>query len=187
MVQAGDQQPWLTSHLLLAQLQLVPVLLCRHYSCFRFNAYAVVTRGLAKWQPDYKHWVCFKSSATHDDPASAGVLAVVHRVPLPTWGLILMLLPATLLLMAILVIPFWEQNFTMMCATTSALFGGFLLYPLMSWLKEREWMHFSNLQFDFAHSHAGNARSYTIHASGGLNYDPTYNAGGGGCKCEHLS
>lgn len=48
-------------------------------------------------------------------------------------------------------------------------------------------MHFSNLQFDFVHSHAGNARSYTVQASGGLNYDPTYNQGGGGGKRKHLS
>lgn len=111
------------------------------------------------------------------DPAAAAAATVICRVPLPTWGVILMLLPASLLLLAILFIPFWEQNFTMIFATCSALVGGFILYPLMSFMKEREWVAFSNLQFDFTHSHEGNARSYTIHASGGLNYDPTYNAG----------
>lgn len=88
-----------------------------------------------------------------------------------------MLLPASLLLLAILLIPFWEGNFKMIAATTSALFGGFILYPVLSFLKEREWVQFSNLEFDYAHQTAGEARTYTIHASGGLNYDPTYNAG----------
>lgn len=39
------------------------------------------------------------------------------RVPLPVWALVLMLFPATVLLLAVLVTPMLEHNYTMMCAT----------------------------------------------------------------------
>lgn len=42
---------------------------------------------------------------------------VAARVPLPVWALVLMLLPATILLLAVLVTPMLEHNYTMMCAT----------------------------------------------------------------------
>eukprot|EP00879_Flechtneria_rotunda_P008879 GHRR01009299.1.p1 GENE.GHRR01009299.1~~GHRR01009299.1.p1 ORF type:complete len:350 (+),score=104.24 GHRR01009299.1:1950-2999(+) len=98
-----------------------------------------------------------------------------YRVPLPTWGLIVLLTPATLLLLAVLILPILERNHTMIFATSAAVVIGFILYPLFTMAKEKKWMSFSNLQFDFAHDTAGNARTYTIHASGHLNYDASYN------------
>lgn len=87
-----------------------------------------------------------------------------------------MLAPASILLIAILIIPVYEQNFTMIFSTTGAMVAGFILYPLMSLAKERGWMRFADLEFDFAHFTSGNARTYMIFATGELNYDPTYNA-----------
>lgn len=104
------------------------------------------------------------------------IFIVCCRVPLPTWGLVLMLLPATTLLLAILVIPLWERNFTMIAITTAAMVAGFVLYPLMQLAKERRWVHFTDLEFDYEHETGGRGLTYTITATGGLNYDPTYNA-----------
>eukprot|EP00882_Tetradesmus_deserticola_P016009 GHRQ01017077.1.p1 GENE.GHRQ01017077.1~~GHRQ01017077.1.p1 ORF type:complete len:485 (+),score=158.81 GHRQ01017077.1:249-1703(+) len=78
-----------------------------------------------------------------------------YRVPLPTWGLVLMLLPASLLLVVILLIPLWERNYTMICTTTGAIVLGCVLYPLLNLAKERGWVAFADLEFDFAHSTAG--------------------------------
>lgn len=104
------------------------------------------------------------------------ISTVCCRVPLPTWGLVLMLLPATTLLLAILVIPLWERNFTMIAITTAAMLAGFVLYPLMQLAKERRWVHFTDLEFDYEHETGHGGLTYTITATGGLNYDPTYNA-----------
>lgn len=87
-----------------------------------------------------------------------------------------MLLPATVLLVAILVIPLWEHNFSMIAITSGAMLTGFLLYPLMQLAKERRWVRFADLEFDFEHETAGTGLTYTITATGGLNDDPTYNA-----------
>jgi hypothetical protein len=97
-------------------------------------------------------------------------------VPLPTWGLVLMLLPATILLGAILVIPLWERNFVMIGITSAATVSGFLLYPFLQLAKERRWLKFADLEFDFEHETAGEGNTYTITATGELNDDPTYNA-----------
>eukprot|EP00775_Hariotina_reticulata_P008091 gene8091-8284_t len=110
----------------------------------------------------------------------APMLPRPYRVPLPVWALVLMLLPATVLLLAVLVTPMLEHNYTMMCATGAAIVLGFVLYPLLSYAKERNWFDFTDLQFDYAHVPDGrvtsDGQSYTIYASGHLNYDPSYNA-----------
>jgi hypothetical protein len=93
------------------------------------------------------------------------------RVPMPVWGLIAMLLPASVLLCTVLALPFITGNFQMMAATLGAVVVGFLLYPLLSMAKERGWVEFTNLEIDYAHRTQGSGHSYTIHASGHLNYD----------------
>ncbi|WIA35330.1 hypothetical protein OEZ86_003784 [Tetradesmus obliquus] len=102
---------------------------------------------------------------------AAPALPRPYKVPLPTWALILMLTPASLLLMTILVIPIYERNWTMIATTLGAMLAGFVLYPLLNLAKERGWVAFADLEFDFAHFTAGNARTYTIVATGELNYD----------------
>uniref|UniRef100_A0A383VUM4 Amino acid permease/ SLC12A domain-containing protein n=1 Tax=Tetradesmus obliquus TaxID=3088 RepID=A0A383VUM4_TETOB len=102
---------------------------------------------------------------------AAPALPRPYKVPLPTWALILMLTPASLLLMTILVIPVYERNWTMIATTLGAMLAGFVLYPLLNLAKERGWVAFADLEFDFAHFTAGNARTYTIVATGELNYD----------------
>jgi hypothetical protein len=42
-----------------------------------------------------------------------------------------MLAPATILLLAILIIPLYERNYVMMGITSAAMVSGFILYPLM--------------------------------------------------------
>jgi hypothetical protein len=66
-----------------------------------------------------------------------------------------MLAPASLLLITILVIPIYERNFTMIFTTTGAMVLGFVLYPLLNLAKERGWVAFADLEFDFAHFTAG--------------------------------
>ncbi len=75
------------------------------------------------------------------------------------WGLVIMLLPASLLLVAILLIPLWERNWATLGATLGAMLGGFILYPLLSLARERGWVEFTSLLFDFARSTAGNAQA----------------------------
>jgi hypothetical protein len=60
--------------------------------------------------------------------------------------------------------------------TSAAMVAGFLLYPLMQLAKERRWLKFADLEFDFEHETAGAGLTYTITATGGLNNDPSYNA-----------
>jgi lipopolysaccharide export LptBFGC system permease protein LptF len=66
-----------------------------------------------------------------------------------------MLTPASLLLIVILVIPLYERNYTMIMTTTGAMVLGFVLYPLLNLAKERGWVAFADLEFDFSHFTAG--------------------------------
>lgn len=70
-----------------------------------------------------------------------------------------MLAPATVLLLAILVIPLYERNYVMLGITSGAMVAGFVLYPLMQLAKERGWVHFASLEFDYEH---GAGTTYTI-------------------------
>ncbi|KAF8060548.1 polyamine transporter [Scenedesmus sp. PABB004] len=110
-----------------------------------------------------------------------------YKVPLPTWGVVAMLAPATLLLLAILVIPIYERNATTMAATGGAMLAGFVLYPLLGLARERGWCGFSDLAFDYAHALSpepggggGHGRSYTIHATGAIDGHAGDDAADGG-------
>ncbi|KAI8466644.1 MAG: amino acid permease-domain-containing protein [Monoraphidium minutum] len=78
-----------------------------------------------------------------------------YRVPLPVWGLCLMLLPATGLLLAVLVLPVLARDWLTVGATASALVSGFALYPLLTWLKESRLVDFGDLEFEFSHTLSG--------------------------------
>lgn len=103
------------------------------------------------------------------------VAAVGCRVPLPTWALVLMLLPASSLLVVVLFLPFVTGDWQMVSVTLTAMVAGFVLYPLFQAAKEHGWCEFTSLEFDFshdtAHDTAGGRGCYTIHASGHLTYN----------------
>lgn len=62
-----------------------------------------------------------------------------------------MLAPATALLVTVLVLPVFSGDWVTVSATCLALVSGFVLYPLLSWLKDTGRVDFANLEFDFAH------------------------------------
>jgi hypothetical protein len=65
----------------------------------------------------------------------------------------------------------------MLGITAAAMASGFVLYPLMQTAKERGWMEFTDLAFEYeAHQTAAAGHTYTITATGALNDDPSYNA-----------
>lgn len=74
------------------------------------------------------------------------------RVPLPVWGLCAMLLPASALLVAVLVIPVFARDWTTVAATGLAILSGFALFPLLCWLKESGRVDFGDLEFEFSHA-----------------------------------
>jgi hypothetical protein len=51
------------------------------------------------------------------------------RVPLPTWGLVLMLLPASALLLVVLAMPFANRNWETCGWTLGAIALGFVMHP----------------------------------------------------------
>jgi hypothetical protein len=53
------------------------------------------------------------------------------RVPLPTWGCVLMLAPASLLCLYVLVLPFMDRDWHTVGATLGSIALGFTLYPLL--------------------------------------------------------
>ncbi len=53
------------------------------------------------------------------------------RIPLPTWGCVLMLLPATILLLYVLVLPFIQLSWPTMLATVGAILLGSIMYPML--------------------------------------------------------
>jgi hypothetical protein len=57
--------------------------------------------------------------------------ALVRRVPLPTWGLVLMLLPASALLVLILLLPIYTGNGTLLVVTLLACALGSFMHPLL--------------------------------------------------------
>ncbi|GFR49932.1 hypothetical protein Agub_g12036, partial [Astrephomene gubernaculifera] len=73
-----------------------------------------------------------------------------YRVPLPVWGLILMLLPASLLLLVVLALPFINRDLPTVAWTLGAVALGFVMYPALQFAKARGWMEFEEMHFDCA-------------------------------------
>lgn len=63
-----------------------------------------------------------------------------------------------------------------MCALTLACVVSAVRFRALQLAKERGWLQFASLEFDYEHETGGEGRTYTITATGGLNNDPTYNA-----------
>lgn len=61
------------------------------------------------------------------------------RVPLPVWGLVLMLLPASALLLVVLALPVWNRDWRTIGTTLSAVAAGVVLYPLLGMARKRGW------------------------------------------------
>eukprot|EP00873_Tetraselmis_striata_P018488 jgi/Tetstr1/438752/TSEL_027261.t1 len=68
------------------------------------------------------------------------------RVPLPTWGLVLMLLPATALLLWVVAAPFVNGNIATICFTLGSVAAGCMLYPLFGAARTRGWCAFHDLE-----------------------------------------
>jgi amino acid transporter len=83
--------------------------------------------------------------------ARAPALPRPYRVPLSTWGVALMLLPASVLLLAILALPVAERDWTTLGVSLGALVVGSALYPFLQLCKARGWMAFADLRFEFEH------------------------------------
>lgn len=94
-----------------------------------------------------------------------------YRIPLPTWGVILMLLPASTLLLVVLFLPFINGNWVVVGCTLAAMVGGTVLYYLLHLAKDRGWCRFAGLHFDFEHPLLQGDGAYRITANGSLTYD----------------
>jgi amino acid transporter len=90
-----------------------------------------------------------------------------YRVPLSTWGVTLMLLPASVLLVAILALPFFERNWATLGVSFGALVVGCVLYPGLQLCKERGWLAFGDLRFEFEHHVAAAAGAGGARGGGG--------------------
>ncbi|MEW5319489.1 MAG: hypothetical protein WDW38_010637 [Sanguina aurantia] len=62
-----------------------------------------------------------------------------YRVPLPTWAMVLLLTPATLLLFAVLALPIINKNWVVVWWTGATIVLGFVMYPLLQLAKRRGW------------------------------------------------
>lgn len=84
-----------------------------------------------------------------------------------------MLLPASLLLVVLLIMPIFEGKWLTVAVTSAAMVSGFILYPLLNLARDKGWCKFADLEFDYAHDFCGGAspRRYTIYSSGNLNYE----------------
>ncbi|GLC39294.1 hypothetical protein PLESTB_001574500 [Pleodorina starrii] len=94
-----------------------------------------------------------------------------YRVPLPTWGLVLMLLPASALLLVVLAMPFVNRDWETMGWTAGAVALGFVMHPALQFAKKRGWMAFDEMHFDCANVY--DEHSGDVHPYGG--------SGGNGC------
>lgn len=65
--------------------------------------------------------------------------AHTRRVPLPTWAMVLVLTPATLLLFAVLALPIINRNWVVVWWTAATIVLGFVMYPLLQLAKRRGW------------------------------------------------
>ncbi|GIL60391.1 hypothetical protein Vafri_14994 [Volvox africanus] len=73
-----------------------------------------------------------------------------YRVPLPTWGLVLMLLPASALLLVVLAMPVINRDWATCSWTLAAVGLGFVLHPVLQYSKRRGWLAFDEMHFDCA-------------------------------------
>ncbi|KAG2428029.1 hypothetical protein HXX76_012014 [Chlamydomonas incerta] len=73
-----------------------------------------------------------------------------YKVPLPVWGLVLMLLPASALLLVVLAVPFVTRDLPTVAWTLGAVLLGFVMYPALQFAKKRGWMVFEDMHFDCA-------------------------------------
>mmetsp|Transcript_4121 Transcript_4121/g.11811 ORF Transcript_4121/g.11811 Transcript_4121/m.11811 type:complete len:657 (-) Transcript_4121:1518-3488(-) len=71
-----------------------------------------------------------------------------YRIPLPTWACVLMLLPASALLVVMLALPVVFGQVHTIVMTVSSLLAGCLIWPLLQTAKRRGWLHFAPLHFD---------------------------------------
>lgn len=69
------------------------------------------------------------------------------KIPLPTWGCVLLLLPATILLCWVVILPFYQLTWPTMIATIGAIVLGSVMYPLLQMARERKWCEFSEVHF----------------------------------------
>lgn len=70
-----------------------------------------------------------------------------YKIPLPTWGIIAMLVPAVVLLLSVVILPFWELNIPTISATIGAIVLGAVLYPLLQTARAKKWCEFSEVHF----------------------------------------
>ncbi|GAX81477.1 hypothetical protein CEUSTIGMA_g8906.t1 [Chlamydomonas eustigma] len=73
-----------------------------------------------------------------------------YRVPLPTWALTLMMLPAFALLFIIILLPVYNRNYVNVACTVGAASMGFILWPLLQVARRRGWCEFEPMHFDVA-------------------------------------
>ena len=73
------------------------------------------------------------------------------QVPLPTWGLALMLLPASLLLIFIISNPFISGDVPVISFTLGSVAVACLLYPLLRAARRRGWCEFHDVE-EHAHT-----------------------------------
>jgi hypothetical protein len=59
-----------------------------------------------------------------------------------------MLLPASLLLLFVLLLPFYQMRVINICTTLGAILAGTILYYVLHVARERKWCAFNPLHFD---------------------------------------
>lgn len=68
------------------------------------------------------------------------------KVPLPTWGLVCMLMPASVLLLFVMVNPFITGNVPVISFTLGSVALGCILYPLLGLARRRKWCEFNTVE-----------------------------------------
>ncbi|KXZ49449.1 hypothetical protein GPECTOR_21g675 [Gonium pectorale] len=89
-----------------------------------------------------------------------------YRVPLPVWGLVLMLMPASLLLLVVLAMPVVSGDLRTCAWTLGAVLLGFIMYPLLQVARKRGWADFEPMHFDCANVYDGSANGNGNGANG---------------------
>lgn len=79
----------------------------------------------------------------------------LHRpycIPLPTWGCIAMLVPAGVLLLAMLILPLAQGQFHVLAWTLGACGLGCILYPALQYTRRKNWVPFEGCVHEFKES-----------------------------------
>jgi len=105
-----------------------------------------------------------------------------YRIPLPTWGLVLMLSPALCLLLFVLLLPFWQLKVLNMVVTLVAMCGSIATYFLLQEARKRKWCAFNPLRFDFDLQAPGVLPSWAYEQVDSMN---TGNGNHDSCVDEH--